>query len=289
MPTAVLTDSTSDLTPDEQRHFGLFVLPLRVRFQDRQFMDHQNIDAQQMFAAVRSGADLPSTRPPTLDTFTRGYELLLQRHDHVLSVHLSAQLSETVQVARRAAKLFPGRVTVVDSRQSSGALAMQAERAARLVADGVPPSVVAEVLEVAAHSAVTRMSLDTLEYLRRNGRIGAAAALLGGLLNTKPIVGLDAGRVVGVARERGREAAIARMTRDLKEQVRLQSSGGARAVIFDNGDEEGAERLEAALREAGGTLFLRSSLGSVLSAHGGPGVCGFSIEPVQVSLRFRNF
>ncbi len=134
------------------------------------------------------------------------------------------------------------------------------------------------------------MSLDTLEYLRRNGRIGAAAALLGGLLNTKPIVGLDAGRVVGVARGNAAgEAAIARMTRDLKEQVRLQSSGGARAVIFDNGDEEGAERLEAALREAGGTLFLRSSLGSVLSAHGGPGVCGFSIEPVQVSLRFRNF
>lgn len=289
MSAAVLTDSTCDLTPDEQQRFGVFAIPLNVRFQGETFLDHHTISADQIFAGVNAGAALPRTTPPTLEQYRKVLEHLLNRHDHVLCVHLSSKLSETVLVARQAADLYPGRVTVVDSNQSSGALAMQAERASRLLKIGTPPATVAEVLNAVGNSATTRMGLDTLEYLKKNGRIGAATALLGGLLNMKPIVGLHEGKVIPVGRERGRQQAHDHMVRELTASLRKYARGAVRAVVFHSGDVEGASRLEETVRTEGAQLMTTSRLGSVLSSHGGPGVCGFSVEPVTVYSRFRAY
>jgi DegV family protein with EDD domain len=285
----VLTDSTCDLTPEEQQRFGVSVIALNVLSGGRTYLDHQDISAPQLFAAVRGGGALPSTTPPTAQQYHQRLEDLLALHDHVLCLHLSSKLSETVQVARIAAEAYHGRVTVIDSLQSSGALAMQAERAARLLRGGALPFDVATIMGAASTMSCTRMSLDTLDYLRGNGRIGAAAALLGGFLNLKPIVGLEAGQVIAVGRERGLKAAHLRLVRLLSDQLQTMGQGNARAVIFDNGDSEGADLLARTVSTAGAQLFARSQLGSVLSAHGGPGVCGFSIEPVTVYHQFRGY
>ena len=265
------------------------VLPLNVAFRGRDYLDHQDISAAGMFLGLSDGSELPSTRPPTIDQFRIATEYLLARQNHVLSVHLSSHLSETVNIARQAASFYPGRTTVIDSQQSSGALAMQAERAARLLRGGIPPDVIVEVLKSASALACTRMSLDTLDFLSRNGRIGAAAFLVGGLLDMKPIVGLEDGRVIGVGRERGRAQAHQRLVKELLVSIGQRPAGGVRVVVFHNGELEGANLLKAAAREAGAKVMMTSLLGTVLSAHGGPGVCGFSSEPTVVYHQFRAY
>jgi DegV family protein with EDD domain len=289
MSTAVLTDSTSDLTPEEQERFGVRVIPLNVAFQGKIFLDHQTITAQSIFEGVKAGAGLPKTAPPELDRYRQTLDALLHTHEHVFCIHLSSKLSDTARVAAEAASIFTSRVTVLDSQQTSGALAMQAERAARLLQGGIPPKKVAEIFSSLAAGTTTQMGLDTLDYLRLGGRIGAATALLGRLLNLKPIIGVQRGRVVGVSRERGKQAVHKRLARDMVKQIRQNGPGLLRVVISFNEDEEGADLLERTAQAEGAVVLTRSRLGSVLSAHGGPGICGFSSEPVNLYHEFRKY
>jgi DegV family protein with EDD domain len=287
--TAVLTDSTSDLTAQEQEVFGVAVVPLNVSSGGQMYLDQHNITSRMMFEQVRASGHLPTTTPPTAEQYRAVLERLLERHDHVMSIHLSAKLSRTVEIAQAAAQFYDGRVTVIDSLQSSGALAMQTQRAAWLLRAGTPPLTVAGVVEAVAAQSCTRMGLDTLEYLRRGGRIGAATALLGGILKMKPIIGLHGGRVIPVGRALGQGAKHRQLADELHLQIRRLGPGGARVVIFDNGDPEGVKVLSRVVASEGAELVMRSTLGSVLSAHGGPGVCGFSVEPMRVYHQFRAY
>ncbi|WP_420595012.1 DegV family protein [Deinococcus sp.] len=287
MATTVLTDSTSDLTPEEQERFGVSVVALNVLSGGANYLDHHDISSQKLFEDVQAGAAMPYTSPPSADQYHGIVEKLLETHDHILSLHLSVQLSQTVNIARKAAQRYGGRVTVIDSQQTSGALAMQAERAARLLRSDTPTPTVTRILEAVSRQSCTRMGLDTLEYLRRNGRIGSATALLGGLLKMKPIVGIGDGQVIAVGRTVGQAAKHRRMAQELRQHIRQMGELGARVVVFDNGDRLGVETLMQVVASEGAQLLAHSTMGSVLSAHGGPGVCGFSVEPRQVYHDFR--
>jgi DegV family protein with EDD domain len=287
MKSIVLTDSTSDLESGQADAIGLRVIPLTVRFDGRDWLDHHELGSDELFRRVEAGADMPVTAPPTVQTYRDTLDDLLQRHDHVFAVHLSSRLSDTHAHATEAALAFPGRVTVHDSWQSAAGLALQAERAARLLRDGVPATQVAAALTTLRSQATTRMCLNTLRYLQRGGRIGGAAALLGGLLNLKPILGLREGRVEACARTVGAGRALNHMTEQLRTCAASLPQG--RVAFFHNGAPDNVDALRFEARRLGVQESMTLSLGTVLSAHSGPGVFGFSFEPAHVWQNFRAY
>lgn len=287
MKCAVLTDSTCDLNEAQAEVLGIHIVPLNIHFDGHDWLDHHELRSSELFRRVQAGAVLPSTSPPAAALYREKLEELLEKHDHVLAVHLSGGLSQTAEQAEKLALDYPSRVTVVDSWNSTAALAMQANRAAQLVKEGVPPEQIKEVLLSLRPHVHTHMCLSTLAYLRKNGRIGGAAALIGGFLHLKPVVGLKEGKVEAYGRALGRGQALRLMTGLLEKYARETPNG--RVSFFHNGSEDSVGEL----RDVARRLLLQNpfnlELGTVLSAHGGPGVYGFSYEPVQVWQDFRAY
>lgn len=287
MNTAVLTDSTCDLNAQQAESLGVHIIPLNVQFDGRVWLDHQELGSQELFRRIDAGAAMPTTAPPSVTAYQDTLERLLNRHDHVFALHLSSKLSQTYEHARQAARAFPGRVTVHDTWNSSGALALQAERVGRLLQEGLPPSLIHEVLQTLRPHARTHMCLNTLDYLEKNGRIGGAITWIGSLLHMKPIVGLKEGQVEGYARPLGGLRAANQMRELLRHYARHTPLG--RVAFFHNGNPEGVAALQDEARGLELAHFLTLDLGTVLSAHGGPGVFGFSFEPATVWHQFKGY
>lgn len=285
--TAVLTDSSSDLTPAHATELGIHLLPLTVHFAGRQWSEPQPLSNTQLFQQVAAGADLPSTSPPDLQEYRHVLEGLLEQFDHVFCIHLSHHLSETYAVAVHAARAFPGRVTVHDSLNVSGALALQAERAVRLLSLGETPQQVSDILAALQPLAHAHMCLTTLDYLKKNGRIGRAASLLGGILNINPILGLDQGVVEPYGRPRGEHRALQQMRALLAHYVRVAPEG--RIAFFHNGHHQGVEALRGYVAQLGVQQTFTLNMGPVLSAHVGPGVFGFVHEPIKIWHNFNEY
>ena len=276
----VVTDSTSDLRPEQLADWGIVSVPLYVLFGGTMYKDGLEITPSQLFRGLREGKPPPSTSQPSPAEFEEVYRAALERADHVLSLHLSEQLSGTVGSARLAAQGFPGRVTVLDSRSVSGGLGLQALRAARRARENVPlPEIVAE-LERESGAQSIRFLVDTLEFLKLNGRIGGARALLGSLLNIKPILQIKDGKVEPAAQVRGSKKALANLLDHARAYV--ERHGRARFMLLSTeGAERTAEELRAGLSQLNAEDAGVLSLGAVVATHAGPGTLGMVLEPAE--------
>jgi DegV family protein with EDD domain len=280
MSVGIVTDSTSDIHGELETRLGVTVVPLYVNFQDQVRKDYVEINTNQIFNGVKAGAGMPSTSQPTPVDFQREYERLLQSNDHVLSLHLSSKLSGTYASAELAAREFPGKVTVFDSEVASGALAMMVERAVRLSKAGSSVADIVATLERVRKVTDLRFSVGTLDFLKKNGRIGGAQALIGGLLGIKPILHLNQGRVEPAGRERGPRAALENCIKNLREYK--AKHGDVRAAYIYTDKPEDAEALRQAGRDMGVQEFAVLQCGAVIASHVGPGTYGVLTEPVNV-------
>ncbi|NJK46551.1 MAG: DegV family protein [Pleurocapsa sp. SU_196_0] len=280
MKVAVLTDSTSDIHGEMETRLGVTVVPLYVNFQNQVRKDYLEIKTGDIFNGVKNGAAMPSTSQPTPADFQREYERLLQTHDHVLSVHLSSKLSGTYASAELASREFPGKVTVFDSEVASGSLAMMVERATRLLQSGSSLSDVVGTLERVRKLTDLRFSVASLDFLKKNGRIGGAQALIGGLLGIKPILHLREGRVEAAGRERGPRAALENCIKNLREYK--AKHGDVRATYIYTDKLEDADALRQAGKDLGVHEFAVLQAGAVIASHVGPGTYGVLAEPVKV-------
>jgi DegV family protein with EDD domain len=280
MKVAVVTDSTSDIHGAFEQSLGVTVVPLYVNFQNQVRKDYVEITTQAIFDGVKNGAGMPSTSQPTPVDFSREYERLLKDHDHILSIHLSSKLSGTYASAELASRDFAGKVTVFDSAVAAGALAMMVERAVTMFKAGHSIGDVIAKLERVRDVTDLRFSVGTLDYLKKNGRIGGAQALIGGLLGIKPILHLKDGRVEAAGRERGPRAALENCIKHLREYKTRYGDVRAAYVYADKPDD--AEALRAAGRDMGIHEFGVFQVGAVISAHVGPGTYGVLVEPVNV-------
>jgi DegV family protein with EDD domain len=280
MSIAVLTDSTSDMTPAMQQALGVVVVPLYVNFQNRVLKDNIEIKTDEVFAGIKAGAAMPSTSQPTPADFMMAYEALLQTHEKVLSIHLSSKLSGTVASAELASRDFAGRVVTFDSEVSSGSLSMMCERAVRLLKAGSSLAQVIAVLERVRKVTNLRFSVGSLDFLKKNGRIGGAQALIGGLLNIKPILHLVDGKVEAAGRVRGSKAALEEVVNNLRA---FQSKyGKVRTAYIYTDKQDDVEPLRAAGRELGVEEFSVTQTGTVIASHVGPGTYGALSEPIDV-------
>ncbi|WP_028926467.1 DegV family protein [Pseudonocardia acaciae] len=280
MPVAVVTDSTGYLPAGLAEQHRIHVVPLRVVWGERTGLDIVDVGPAEVRAALADSNVLVGTSRPAPAEFAARYrELLDGGADEIVSVHLSRRLSGTWEAARIAAEeVGSGRVRVVDSRSTGMGLGFAVLAASRVaLAGGEGAEVEAAAADVAARSRVF-FCVDSLEHLRRGGRIGAAAAWLGSALAIKPVLHVSDGLIEPL--EKVRTAARA-ATRMVELAARECGTGPAELAVHHLGAVARAEELAGRLAErlpAAGPCVV-SEVGAVLGAHAGPGLLGVVVVP----------
>jgi DegV family protein with EDD domain len=277
---AVVTDSTAYLPSELTEGYGIHVVPLYVVLPGRSGREGLDVGPDDVARALAVRGQTVSTSRPTPGDFVAAYRRALDEGaDRLVSVHLSAELSSTSDAARlAAAQVGEHIVTVVDSRSAAMGCGFAVLAAARSAAAGADAAEVAETARRTAAQTSTFFVVDTLEHLRRGGRIGAAAAVLGSALAVKPVLHVQDGRVVPL--EKVRTAARAN-NRLVQRAVECAGDGAVSIAVHHLAAAERAEHLAGELRERlpGLRELHVSELGAAIGAHVGPGAVGVVIAP----------
>ena len=201
MKIRIMTDSASDLLPPHRPE--VTVLPMDVTFGGETYQDGVNLTHHQFYEKLIEGEDLPVTSQIPPARFEEAFRQAVEAGESVVAVVLSAKLSGTWQSACIAAEEFPGQVFVVDSANATIGERILVERAVQLMDQGLEAAAIAAQLEEEKQDIRLVALLDTLEYLKRGGRVSASVALVGGLLAIKPVVAVQEGEVVVLGKARG--------------------------------------------------------------------------------------
>jgi DegV family protein with EDD domain len=272
---AVVTDSTCYLPRELVASLGLEVVSLYVHDGDGPRREAELTDLGAFYERLRTARELPTTSQPSIGDFLEVFEPLVAAGRDVVSIHLSGGISGTVESARQAAAEVAApngvRIEVVDSEMAAGALGLVAWAAAAAARDGADADGVVAAAREAIGATRLWFAVDTLEYLRRGGRIGAAQAWLGGALKIKPILTLE-GQITPIERVRTSGRAFERMIDFLRAR---QADGADGWVVQHIRAPDVAERIVAQGRELFGCepLFV-AEVGPVIGAHVGPGLLG---------------
>jgi DegV family protein with EDD domain len=274
---AIVTDSTADLSPELAAERGITVVPLTVSVDGRSYLDGVEITAAEFYALLARSGGMATTSQPSPGRFAEVYERLLGDHSEVVSLHISSRLSGTYAAAAQAAEMVgAGRVTVVDTGQASMPLALLVLAASGMAAEGDRASVILQRLRPIQDAMRVYFMVGTLEYLRRGGRIGRASALLGSVLQIKPVLTITDGQVAPLERVRTQEKALSRVI-----ELARQGEGRVCALVGHAAAEEPARRIADALDPVAETLIL-APLGPVVGAHAGPGTVGVGCYPAEL-------
>lgn len=273
---AVVTDSTADLTPDIAARYGITVVPLNVHFGQQTFRDQVDLSTDEFMSRLASADKLPTTSQPSVGAFETVFRELAASHEEIIAVLLSSRLSGTVSSAQLAAEgvadVIP--VEIVDSRNVSYALGLQAIRASELAAGGHTAAEIAATLHVEFPSYHLVFFVETLEHLRRGGRIGKAAQLVGTILNLKPLLRIDEGQVVPFERTRTRKKALGALVDFARDAHGIERVG----VIYNTTpDDARALMAEISPLSADPDVPL-VKFGPVIATHIGPGVVGLALK-----------
>ena len=271
---AVVTDSTTYLPGELFERWGIEQVSLYVGWEGELVPEREYVDLDAFYARLRDSPELPSTSQPSVGDFIAVYEPLVSAGRDVASIHIADGLSGTCASAREAAKILaeaghPGRVEVHDGQTGAGGLGMLVLLAASVAAQGEGLDATLDAVRRARETLDIWFCLDTLEYLRRGGRIGAAQAMVGTALKVKPILTFGT-EIAPVGRVRTHRRAMERMVAHLHE---LHDRGATDWIVQHAQAREDAEHLVAQGREMFGSepLFC-TEVGPVLGAHLGSGV-----------------
>jgi len=278
---AVLCDSTADLDRETRRALGIEIASLQVLFGDQVYRDQVDLDTDGFYRKLASDPHHPTTSQPPPREFVQALDKVRPNRE-VIIVTLSARLSGTYRSALSALALVPHpRVEVFDSDSASIGLGMMTLNAARLAAKGAGTDDILAWLARWRDDTGLVFSLETLEFLRRGGRIGAARSLIGSLLGLRPVLTFSDGLVQPLARARGRDDAYQKTVALLGE--RLAPGTRVRLGFISIGDDEGrCERLERWLRERVEVVeCVRGAPTGVVGAHAGPGAWGVFYQKVR--------
>jgi DegV family protein with EDD domain len=272
----IITDTTSGLPLELGEEYGIPILPQIIIFGEDSYRDDTELDTRTFLEKLRAASVLPKTAAPPPALYHPIFERLAGEDDSIICLHPSSDLSGTVRAATVAARDFPGAdIRIVDTRTVAGPLATMVLLAAQWAREGVDAdTIIARVQDLMARQRVYFV-VDTLEYLHKGGRIGGARALLGGLLQVKPILTLQQGRVEPFEQQRTAKRALAR----LRELVLSEcpADAGAHLCVMHADAEAQASSLAA---EFSAKLGLPDvpiyELPPAIVVHGGPGILATS-------------
>lgn len=273
--TAVVLDSTADFPEGPERFPNWRVVPLYVRFGADSYRDYVDLGPAEFYTRLREATELPTTSQPTPADFTAAYENLAE-YERIYSLHIPRKLSGTWQSAANAAEQVGGeRVRVIDTGTASAGIALLGLAVQRRLERGTTDEEIGELIDRfrAEHHLI--FTLDTLEFLAKGGRIGRGKALMGSLLNVKPILAIDDGEVHPVTRARGRAKAFEEFRKRFEEAT--TDGPGLSVAIAHAEAKDAVEQLQAIVMASRpqADVKLVTSLGAVVGTHAGPGTVGF--------------
>ncbi|MBO8171086.1 MAG: DegV family protein [Bacillaceae bacterium] len=273
----IVTDSTADIPPHILEKLDVTIVPLKVHMGEDTYLDGQTITTSEFYKRLPQEAQLPSTSQPSPMDFVDAYKKLAEQHGpdvQIISVHLSAAMSGTYQSANLASSMLEDMdITVMDSKKASYALGHIIVKLDQAVKQGKSRDECVELVEKMIVSQQVYFIVDTLEYLQKGGRIGKASALLGTLLNVKPILSLDLdGEIYAFDKVRGSKRAVRRILELCEHYVK--ENGSVELAILHSDNHEKAEQFRQQLQALIGEdeEIIVSELGPVIGAHIGPGV-----------------
>jgi DegV family protein with EDD domain len=270
----IITDTTAGLPAETARRYNIRVIPQVIVFGTDSYLEGVEIDKPTFMGRLKTSRELPTTAAPPPELFLKEFERLVPEGEPILCIHPSSEVSGTVRSATVAARDFPDAdIRVIDSRFIAGPLATMVT----LAADWAEAGDDADAIEERLRGLITRCRLyfmvATLEYLARGGRIGGASAMLGGVLQVKPILAFQDGQVNQFERERTHKRAVARLKELVLEQI-PRDGGGHLSVLHADVPDQGqalADDLSAQLGLAEVPIY---DIPPAIVTHAGPGLLG---------------
>lgn len=275
----LVTDTTAYLPAEITERWTIHTVPLKVNL-DNNAVDEDKVSLSEFYKRLEKVETAPSTSQPAPGEFIRLYKRLLQNGDDILSIHISSGLSGTPLVAEMAAReIDPERITVIDSQLTTGPLAILLYMAGEALDRGASRQEIAQMLQARAKTCASAFLVEDLEYLRKGGRINGAAKFLGTMLNVRPILYLDEGKIEPLTLTRTRKRGIAQLIKEVHKHV-----GDApvyAAVTHIQCEEEARAFAERVKQTLNCEHFFINETGPVIGSHVGPrfiGLCAFPVE-----------
>ncbi|MFW6256551.1 MAG: DegV family protein [Bacillota bacterium] len=277
MNIGLVTDSTCDLSSEIITQYNIEIVPLNVHIEDEVFTDGLDIDTDEFYRRQKEAREIPSTSQPSVGKFMEKYRDLAEKYDRIISIHLSGELSGTLDSARLAALQLESDVDLFDSRGASLGLGLQVVLAARMIEKGSSVSEIMATLKKAREKTSIYFTVGELTYLQAGGRIGKAQALVGSILNFNPILELSTedGKIDFHSKVRGTKKTRQKMVQLIEEKI--SSTSDPVWLGFINGKagqvyEDFRQEVSTLSNEK--TEIFQANLGPVLGSHAGPLVYG---------------
>lgn len=274
MTTAVVTDSTAYLSKAEEQQYNIHVVPLSVIFDKETYAEGVDIDVATFYDKVREAKELPKTSQPPIGEFVSLFEKLAKDYDEIVTVHLSSGISGTYQGAVQAGEIVEDvDVYGFDSEIACAVQGFYVIEAAKMAQQGASAKEIITKLDEMKQEMRAYFMVDDLSHLQRGGRLSAASALIGGLLQVKPILHFQNKVIVPFEKIRTRKRALKRVEELLGEDVAVHPNIEA-TVIHANCEAEGQEWLETLQAKYPSVHFKLSYFGPVIGTHLGEGSLG---------------
>lgn len=272
-PIYIVTDSTADLSEEQIEHYGIRIIPLTIQIDDRNYTDRVDLQPDEFLTLMAEAKELPKSSQPAVGLFKEFYEELGKEGAQVLSIHMTSGMSGTYQTAQAAAAMSDADVTVIDSTFISHALSFQVLEAAEMAQQGHTMEEIVRRVEEVKQATSLFVVVDKLDNLVKGGRIGKGKALIGSLLNIKPIATLQDGVYTPGPQVRSHKQVVKHLFKAFTEQTAgkiIKKVGIAHA----NGLAM-AEPLKKLLEESGIKDIPLTITTPVISTHTGEGAIGF--------------
>jgi DegV family protein with EDD domain len=274
MKIGIVTDSTSDLPKHLIEQYELEVIPTILILDGKEYADGHGISRDDFYTQLPSLQTPPTTAAPSIGEFSARYDSLLKRGcEHIISIHAAEELTTIVNSARQAAQDYPGKITVLDSGSLTLGIGFQVIAAAEAAENGLQAAL--DAIKTTRERLKVYAALDTMEYLRRSGRVPGAVATLGGLLSIKPLIELLDGDVKAIGAVRTTSQANERILNLLLGQGELERL----AILHTGAEWRAKELLDAVMQKASQSVprnILMVNVTAVIGTHLGPNGLGFA-------------
>ena len=279
----VMTDTNSGMTREEGEKYGVAVLPMSFIINGKVYYEGIDISHEEFFQKLEQGAEVSTSQPAPGEVLDM-WDSLLKKHDEIVYIPMSSSLSKSYETAVMLSRDYDGRVRVVDNRRVSTPQKQTVMDALELAKQGKTGAQIKEILDADALKSSTYIAVDTLKYLKKGGRITGAAALLGTVLDMKPILVMHGGKLDAHGKIRGmksaRRAMIAAIRKEIEENYQEDLAKGdiGLQMAYSSMNKETVADWEKQIREEFPELSLHSDrLSLSLSCHIGPGGLGIAV------------
>lgn len=283
MKTAVVTDTNSGILKEEAEQLGVFSISMPVIIDQEIFYEGLNITEKEFYSALVSGKTVSTSQPAPADILETWENILSMGYEEIIHIPMSSGLSSCCSNAKMLAEDYGGKVVVADNHRISITLKESVYKAKKMADSGSPADEIRNALEKDAYNCCIYISVDTLEYLKKGGRITPAAAMLGSVLNIKPILSIKGEKLDSFAKVRGKKKCYLRMLETLKTEMdtRFAYAGKDRLLVGMAGTALSEEEIEYWGNRLKDTFpyadFYYNSLSLSIGCHTGPGALGMGI------------